>query len=180
MNERNQGFTPDSTTNETPPKEIPETADIHKPATPEEMAFLECFLKDHPEKTALVETRRDCEQEVQEFNILLTKFEEAHSLEELDAIPDVTPELYTLFAHDRDMSAEQIEAALTNLSPEEAKKYKTRSPAIKDLKPIVALMNKIEKETNITQSEFDKLRAAYKILSRAVGMINNNKVDHTR
>ncbi|MCX6781755.1 MAG: hypothetical protein NTW66_01375 [Candidatus Magasanikbacteria bacterium] len=179
MNERSQGFTPDSATNEAP-KEIPEKADIHQEATAEEMAYLECFLKDHPEKIAAIETRRDCEQEKHELQMLLQNFEEAHSLEELNAIPDVTPELYNLFAHDRDMSAEQIESALANLSPEDAKRYQTRSPAIKDLKPIVALMNKMEKETNISQAEFDKLRTAYKVLSRAVGMINNNKVDHTR
>jgi hypothetical protein len=158
----------------------PEGNEQHKKPTKEELEILACFLKDHPEETAQVETRRDCELEVQEYNILLTKFEEAHSLAELNAIPDVTPELYDLFAHDKVWTAEQIETAFANLSPEDAKRYKTRSPAIKDLIPIVALMNKIEKETNITQTEFAKLKAAYKILSRAVGMINNNKIDHTR
>lgn len=179
MNERNHGSTPDLTTNETPAKET-KSADIHKQPTPEEMAMLECFLKDHPQKIASIETRRDCEQEKHELQVLLQNFEATHSLEELNAIPDVSPELFKLFAHARDMSAEQIETALTLLTPEDAKKYKTRSPAIIDLKPIVALLNKLEKETNITATGMSKLRDAYRILSRAVGMINNNKVDHTR
>jgi hypothetical protein len=176
MNERNQGFTPDSTTGE-PPKEISKTAENHQQATAEEMAMLECFLRDHPQITTSVETRRDCEQEKSEFQMLCQKFKEAHSLENLNAILDITPELYKLFAPDKDT---QIETVLSNLPPEEALKYKTRSPALKDLKPIVALMNKIEKETNISPTEFDKLNDAYKILSRAVGMINNGKIDHTR
>ena len=179
MNEKNPRFSPDTA----PIKghgETPENTAIHKPATPEEMAMLECFLNDHPEAGTRKETRRDCEKEKGELEQLLNKFEKDHSLEKLNAILDVSPELFYLLANDLKLSAEEFKSTLANLTPEDTEKYWTRAPARQDLKPIVTLLGTLEKETNISEPDFNKLKLTYKILSQAVGMINNNKVDHTR
>ncbi|MDD2758577.1 MAG: hypothetical protein PHD72_04425 [Patescibacteria group bacterium] len=158
----------------------PEKSELHEKPTKEMLEILACFLKDHPEATAPVETRRDCENEKRELQILFDKFETAHSLEELHAIKNVSPELDNLFSHARHMSAEQIETALAAIAPEDAKRYKIRFPAIDDLIPVMTLMNKIEKETNITAPEMAKLKTAFRVLARAVGKINNGVIDHTR
>ena len=45
---------------------------------------------------------------------------------------------------------------------------------------IVALLNALKKETDISTEKHKELKTKYKQLSRAVGKINNNKVDHSR
>jgi len=179
MTERNPGLEPEPTRDEGK-KEKSEITHVLKPATPEEMAFLECFLNDHPEAAPQKETRRDCEKEKGELLQLIDEFGKNHSLEGLNAVTDVSPDLYNLLARYKRMTAEEIESTSASLTPEDANKFRTRVPAKDDLTPIVALLNILEKETNITGLDLDKLTSAYKVLSRAVGMINNGKVDHTR
>ncbi len=100
-----------------------------------------------------VETeRRDCEKEVAEFQVMLEDFEARHSLDELNAIIDLRPE---------DMANEPL-----------------RESAKKALIPIVTLMNALEEETNISPERFDELKARYKRLSKAVGIIHKNQVRH--
>lgn len=120
--------------------------------TMEERAMAEAFLADYPDKNLPENERRDCEKEVQEFESLLESFESKHSLEALNAIIDLTPQ--------------------------EAPGHPVREPARKDLIPIVALMNSLKEETNISKERHDELKEKYMKLSRAVGMINNNKVRH--
>src|SRR3989338_226815 len=69
-----------------------------------------------------------------------------------------------------------------NLSEEQedAPKYHLRESAKAALIPIVAKLNILKKETNIAPEKHEELKAKYKHLSRAVGMINSNKVDHSR
>ncbi len=97
--------------------------------------------------------RRDCEQEVVEFTDLLAGFETKHSLEELNAILDLTPA--------------------------ESRQHPVREPARLDLIPIVARLNALKEETNIEEDRYKGLQAQYRRLSNAVGMINN-KVYHQR
>jgi hypothetical protein len=179
MIERNPGLEPGSTREEGMEEKL-EKPRVLKPATPEEMAFLESFLKDHPEAASQKEVRRDCEKEKGELQRLIEEYSNKHSLEKLNAVIDVSPDLYNLLAHYKRMTAEEVESASASLTPEDANNFRTRVSAKDDLAPIVALLNILEKETNITGSDLDKLTSAYKVLSRAVGMINNGKVDHTR
>lgn len=146
----------------------------------EENEQYEQWMKDHPEIVIAPEDLRECGPEIAELEEMLRLFESAHPLAELLLIIDLTLELEVLFENDRDMSAEEIESAIKGLSPEDARAYEVRTNAKKDLIPIVAKMNVLKKETNISLEEYEGLKAKYMHLSRAVGIINNNKVDHTR
>ena len=114
----------------------------------------EQWIKDHPETVTAPENKRECGPEIAEFEAMIVSFESTYSLPELLLIIDLTPN--------------------------EAPKHPIREPAKNALIPIVALMNKLEKETDITSEKHKELRAKYMHLSRAVGIINRNKVDHNR
>jgi len=120
----------------------------------EQEAQYQAWLKDHPEKTVTPDARVDCEPHIAEFNSLVDAFEAKHPLEALHAIIDLTPA--------------------------DAPNHPVREPARKDLGPIVAKLNFLEKKTNIPSVKAEEMRARYKAVSQAVGMINDNKVDHTR
>jgi len=112
------------------------------------------YLARHPEPVISKEDLREAGPEIVEFEAMIALFESMHSLEELHSIIDLTPG--------------------------EAPKHPIREPARVALIPIVAKLNILKKETDITPGKHDELKAKYKQLSRAVGMINNNKVDHNR
>ena len=99
-------------------------------------------------------TLRECGPEILELEEMFVSFESAHSLAELILIVDLTPE--------------------------EAPNNSIRESARKDMVPIVSKLNKLKNETNIVPEKYEELRAKYMRLSRAVGIINNNKVDHNR
>ena len=112
------------------------------------------WMNDHPETETAPENLRECGPEVAELEEMLVSFESVHSLAEL------------LF--------------IINLTPQEAPNHPIREPARKALIPIVAKLNILKKETNILPEKYEELREKYMRLSRAVGIINNNKVDHNR
>jgi hypothetical protein len=112
------------------------------------------YLARHPEPVISKEDLREAGPEIVEFEAMVALFESMHSLEELYSIIELTPG--------------------------EAPKHPTREPARVALIPIVAKLNILKKETNITSEQHEELKAKYKRLSRAVGIINNNKVDHNR
>ena len=114
----------------------------------------EQYMKDHPEIVIAPENLRECGPEVVEFEELLASFESAYSLAELHLIID--------------------------LRPEDAPKYPLRESAKAALIPIVEKKNILKKETNIAPEKYEELQAKYLQLLKAVGIINNNKVDHTR
>ena len=114
----------------------------------------EQWMKDHPEIVIAPEDLRECGPEIAEFEEILASFELIHSLAELHLIID--------------------------LKPEDASKYPLRESAKAALIPIVAKLNILKKETNIVPEKYEELKAKYMHFSRAVGMINNNKVDHNR
>lgn len=108
----------------------------------------------HPEPVISPENLREAGPEIAEFEAMVAKFESTYSLKELNAIVD--------------------------LAPADASKHLVREPARLALIPIVAKLNALKKETNITTEKHDELKEKYKRLSRSVGMINKNKVDHSR
>jgi hypothetical protein len=120
----------------------------------EDAELLADYLSRHPESVTSKENLREAGPEIVEFEAMITLFESMHSLEELHSI--------------------------INLTPVEAPKHPTREPARVALIPIVAKLNALKKETDIPTEKHDELKARYMRLSRAVGMINNNKVDHNR
>lgn len=112
------------------------------------------WMKDYPETVTAPEDLRECGPEITEFEDMLASFELIHDLVELHLIVD--------------------------LKPEDAPKYPLRESAKAALIPIVAKLNILKKETNIAPEKHAELKAKYMHLSRAVGMINNNKIDHNR
>jgi hypothetical protein len=111
-------------------------------------------LARHPEPVISPENLREAEPEIAQFESMIAVFESTHSLAELHSI--------------------------INLTPAEASKHPIREPARIALIPIVAMFNTLKKETNISPIKYEELKAKYMRLSRAVGIINNNKVDHNR
>lgn len=70
--------------------------------------------------------------------------------------------------------------AITDLTFEESRSHPIREPARVALFPIVAKRNALKNETNISPEKYTEINEKYMRLSRAVGMLTNNKVDHTR
>ncbi len=135
-----------------PPEETPKP---ENKLTPEEEKYYEQWAQEEIAKTATTsENLRECEPEIAEFEEMVTSFELSHSLAELHLVIDLTPE--------------------------EAPKHPVREPARVALIPIVTKLNTLKKETNISPEKHDELKAKYMHLSRAVGIINKNKVDHNR
>jgi hypothetical protein len=131
--------------------------------TPEEMKLRQeqqenerCaqFEKDHSELFTVPDVLRECGSEVVEFEAMIVSFESIYPLKALHEIVDLT-----------------LEEALT---------HPIRQPAKEALGPIVAKLHTLEEETDISSEKFAELKAQYRRLSQAVGMLNNNKLDHTR
>ena len=110
------------------------------------------WLKDHPELVAVPEVLKESGPEIEKFKVDVAWFEVEHPLEELNLIVDLTVE--------------------------QAPHHPIREPARLALIPIVARLTAMKRETNITEEKYEEMKALYKRLSRAVGMIRNNKVDH--
>ena len=108
--------------------------------------------QDDEEEVEPEKERRNCEQEVIAFKDLLAAFESKHSLDELNAIVDLTPA--------------------------EARLHPVREPARQGLIPILNTLNVLGAETDISLDDYGTLYARYRRLSMAVGTINNNKVRH--
>lgn len=120
----------------------------------EDAELLADYLARHPEPVISQENLRESKLEIAQLERMIAAFESSHSLAELNLITDLTPA--------------------------EASRHPKREPARLALIPIVALLNTLKRETNISTEKHEELKAKYKQLSRAVGMINNNKVDHNR
>ena len=122
--------------------------------TQEENERYEQWMKDHPEIVIAPEDLRECGPEIMEFEEMIVSFESAHSLAALLSIIDFAPE---------------------NVS-----KYPTRESAKLALIPIVAKLEILQKETNISPEKCEELKEKYRHISKAIGIINGNKVDHNR
>lgn len=120
--------------------------------TQEQRELADYFLPQFAEDVIQEEERRDCNQEISELETMFTDFETKHPIDELYAI--------------------------INLTAEDAPNNSTREAAKIDLEPIVAKLNILKKETNIASERYDKLEEQYAYLSKAVGIINGDKVRH--
>jgi hypothetical protein len=121
--------------------------------TPEEQDRYGQWIIDHPEPEPVKE-RREAQHEIADLENLIAAFETTHSIEELYAVIDLTTE--------------------------QALQLETRKLAKKDLDVILKRLDVLSEETNITPEKYSELHAKYKYFSRAIGIIKNNKVDHTR
>lgn len=120
----------------------------------DEESQYEQWMKDHPEEITAPEDLKECGPEIADFEKMIASFEAEHSLADLLLIVDLTQD--------------------------EAPHHPAREPARLALPPIVAKLNFLKKETNISTEKYKEIREKYMRLSRAVGMINNNKVHHDR
>lgn len=135
---------------EQPPKIITPEQQLEK----EDDDLLALWLRDHPEAVIAPEDRRESGPEEVEFEQMVDSFTAEHSLAELHAIHDLTPE--------------------------DAPQHPVREPARVALNPIYAKLVIIEKETNVSPARLAELKARFKVVSQAVGIINNNQVWHNR
>ena len=94
----------------------------------------------------------ECGPHIEEFEEMLAPLLRKEVLEVLDAI-------------------KTEEVALNSEERESAKNA---------LIPLVEKMKFLDRRTNITRDEYDRVHKKYKIISNAVGMINNGMVDHDR
>jgi len=118
--------------------------------SPEEQAAQ--WLKDHPELVAVPEVLKESGPAIAEFEQMITAFEAEHPLEQLHQIVDLTVE--------------------------QAPHHPIREPARQALLSIGPKLNAMKKDTDISEEKYEEMRALYKRLSRAVGAVRNNKVDH--
>ena len=136
------------------------------PLSPEEMQAIEKAKNDaqdaeyaemvaeYERLDAPPEVKKEGGPEVAKFQELITAFEQEHSLEELHLIID--------------------------LIPKEAPMHPVREPARKAIAPIFAQLKVLRKEADISSKELDEVEQDYRRISQAVGIINKNRVDHTR
>lgn len=149
--------------------------------TPEQRAAkVEQLKLDDPYADIPKESRKDPSSKIVLLEKGLFNLEQNFPLEKLHSIVEISPKLYELFADDMTMSPEEIDATLETLSPEEQKMYRIRAAAKDGLRQIGPLFSTLRDETTIDPKEFEKLRAKYRILSRAVGILNSGRIDHDR
>lgn len=154
---------PEKSLNVIPPLEVNRSREypFSKPTkemNPQEYGeFLMWVAFDWPYKMDSIELR-ETKLEIEDYIERIHAFEAKHNLGELHSI--------------------------TDLNPEDAPNHPIREPARRDLIPIVAQLNILaihRDRGNISVLQYkDFIYQEYMRLSRAVGMINNRKVDHNR
>lgn len=171
--------------------------EIKKQQEKEDSEYLADYFARHPESVVSPENLKENAPEIAEFKNMIVSFESIHSLIKLRAIVDLSLDLATLFKYSDDIVSEKlIEDAIRTyekynpgyvevykkkiaevkaivLVPEDTEKFKIRIAAKKDLAPIVASLNSLK-----GNKDYEKFKTEYMRLARAVGTINNNKVDH--
>lgn len=133
--------------NEQPPILTPE-----QQQEKEDDDLLALWKKDHPE--VVPERLWESGYDIASFENMVDIFTAEHSLAELNAIVDLTPEA--------------------------APQHPVREPARVALNRIYSKLVVIENKTNVSPEKLAELKAKFRVISQAVGMINNNKVWHDR
>lgn len=110
------------------------------------------WLKDHQELVAVPEVLKESGPEIAQFEGMIAAFEAEHPLEQLHQIVDLTVE--------------------------QAPHHPIREPARQALLPITPKLLALKRDTDISEKKYEEMKALYKRLSRAVGAVRNNKVDH--
>ena len=122
-----------------------------KAATPEQQSYYESWLADHPESQISQELFETCESRMAE---LLRSFETVHSIADLYAVTQIT-----------------VENALES---------SMRQAAKVSMRPLAELLLVSKVKHGSASREYNEVFPRYQYFSRAVGMLNNGKVDHTR
>ena len=172
------------------PKEIKKLQEQEK----NDAELLADYLKRHPKPVILPENSKEAELKITALETMITAFEATHSLKELHEITDLSPDLAMLFKYADDLaSSQRIEDAIKTyekynpqyvevykkkiaclkdlvLTPEDARKFKIRIAAKKDLIPIIAALN--------TLGNNHPLKEKCSKLMKAVGGIQGEKVNH--
>lgn len=133
-------------------EETPNPQELKRLRDQKEADQLADYLIRHPNLDPLPSSL--AEQARTEFDSLIASFESKYPLEELHSITDLTPQ--------------------------EAPNHPLREPARVALIDIVKILNKLKATYGETSPEYQSIKEKYVRLSRAVGMINKNKVDHNR
>ena len=120
----------------------------------EDQANVDAWLAKYATEEIPPEKRRECGPEVEELERMFEDFEKTHDLEALSVITDIT----TL---------------------EEAQAHPTWMPVQRALHPIYAKFRVLKDETNITDEKHAELKAKWKRLTQAIGMINDGKLDRS-
>lgn len=113
------------------------------------------------------------------------EYEESHSSSETAQLsPERCAEmvaelegLYIAFEQKHDIEALY---AITELDSEVAKDHPIREPARQDLPPIIAILKILEKQDAVSDEVFFQILDGQLRADRAVGTINNGRVDHWR
>lgn len=136
---------------------------------------LDIFNQANIVRQSFRELGRECGPDVAGFKASVAIFESSYPLAELHAITDIrVRHLELLRKRGETYIIGSDIKKMAELDP-------LREPARVALIRIVDMLNRIRDETNITPEQLKELEAKYKILSRAVGIVNkDNIVDHTR
>lgn len=156
----------------------------------------------HPKLIIPAETSAEIESEIAKLEELATSFETAHSIEELNAIVDLSSDLALIFEYADDLDdPERIKAAIKVyekhnpiyvpfykakmamvkaivLSPEDIKKFEIRRAAKNDLAPIAKILDRLQKEPNISAEKLEKIEIQGRRPMKAVGSLVGGKISH--
>ena len=120
----------------------------------EDQANVDAWLAKYAAEEIQPEKRRECGPEVEEVERMFEDLERTHDLEALSAITNIA----TL---------------------EEAQAHPTWMPAQRALWPIYEKFRVLKDETNITDEKYAELKAKWKRLTQAIGLINDGKLDQS-
>ena len=116
-----------------------------------------------------------------EFEGLIEYYEEAEAKERLKPKVEHGPHIEELEVQMAPYLMEGTLAVLNEIkTEEEALKIDERRDALDALSFIAQKLRFLDWRTNITDEELEELQKKYKIISKAVGIINGGKVDHNR
>ncbi|MBU1091290.1 hypothetical protein KKA27_00220 [Patescibacteria group bacterium] len=121
------------------------------------------------------------EKEFEEYEDLIKQYEGENVRESFGPKEECGPHIEEFEEILTPLLKEELLELLNNIEiEEEAMENKERESVKEALIPLVEKMNFLKKRTDIGEEEFEKLHEKYKIISRAVGMINGGNVDHNR
>ena len=121
------------------------------------------------------------ENEFEKYADLIKQYEDFNAQEAIKPKVECGPHIEEFEEMVSPLLKEELLSVLNKLETEEEAKNSQEREATKEvLIPLVGKMNFLRDRTDITEEEYGRLHKKYKIISRATGMINGGKVDHTR
>ena len=121
------------------------------------------------------------ENEFGECEDLIEQYEDSNTQEEQKPKVECGPHVEEFEKMVDPLLKEELLVALNKLETEEEAKNSQERKSIKEaLISLVEKMNFLKKRTDIGEEEYEKMHEKYKIISRAVGIVNSGMVDHNR